>query len=175
VHLHLLAGISYSIDGTTYTNTTGVFNSVAPGNYNVTVKNAAGCISSATQLTVDAAPSAPAAPTASATSPTTCAQATGTITVSAPAPAAGISYSIDGTTYTNTTGVFNSVAPGNYNVTVKNAAGCIPLPQQLTVDAAPSAPAAPTASGYLTNHLCPATGTITVSAPAPAAGISLFY
>jgi hypothetical protein len=45
--------------------------------------------------------------------------------VSAPAPAAGISYSIDGTTYTNTTGVFNSVAPGNYNVTVKNAAGCI--------------------------------------------------
>jgi hypothetical protein len=97
------AGISYSIDGTTYTNTTGVFNSVAPGNYNVTVKNAAGCISSATQLTVDAAPSAPAAPTALATSPTTCAQATGTITVSAPAPAAGISYSIDGTTYTNTT------------------------------------------------------------------------
>jgi hypothetical protein len=149
------AGISYSIDGTTYTNTTGVFNSVAPGNYNVTVKNAAGCISSATQLTVDAAPSAPAAPTALATSPTTCAQATGTITVSAPAPAAGISYSIDGTTYTNTTGVFNSVAPGNYNVTVKNAAGCISSATQLTVDAAPSAPAAPTAFGYLTNHLCP--------------------
>jgi hypothetical protein len=66
--------------------------------------------------------------------------------VTAPAPAAGISYSIDGTTYTNTTGVFNSVAPGNYNVTVKNAAGCISLPQQYVVNAAPSAPAAPTAS-----------------------------
>jgi hypothetical protein len=140
------AGISYSIDGTTYTNTTGVFNSVAPGNYNVTVKNAAGCISSATAVVVMQhlqhlqhqqlwLPHQP-----------TCAQATGTITVSAPAPAAGISYSIDGTTYTNTTGVFNSVAPGNYNVTVKNAAGCISSATQLTVDAAPSAPAAPTAS-----------------------------
>jgi hypothetical protein len=89
------------------------------------VKNAAGCISSATAVDVNAAPTAPAAPTAFVTYATHVYHNDGTITVSAPAPAAGISYSIDGTTYTNTTGVFNSVAPGNYNVTVKNAAGCI--------------------------------------------------
>jgi hypothetical protein len=166
------AGITYSIDGTTYTNTTGVFNSVAPGNYNVTVKNAAGCISSATAVVVNAAPTAPAAPTASVTTQPTCTTTTGTITVTAPAPAAGITYSIDGTTYTNTTGVFNSVAPGNYNVTVKNAAGCISSATALTVNAAPTAPAAPTASVTTQPTCTTTTGTITVSAPAPAAGIS---
>ena len=40
---------------------------VAPGTYNVTVKDAGGCISAATQVTVNGAPGAPAAPTASAT------------------------------------------------------------------------------------------------------------
>jgi hypothetical protein len=77
------------------------------------------------------APSAPAAPTASAYLTNDLCPGNRTITVTAPAPAAGISYSIDGTTYTNTTGVFNSVAPGNYNVTVKNGAGLyLRLPQQ---------------------------------------------
>src|SRR4029078_12564996 len=136
----------YSIDGIDYTNTTGIFNNIAPGNYNVTVKNAAGCVSSATPVTINGAPTAPAAPTASATSPATCADLTGTITVTAPAPAAGISYSIDGGDYTNTTGVFNNVTPGTYNVTVKNATGCISSATTVTVDAAPNAPAAPTAS-----------------------------
>ena len=89
------------------------------------MKNAAGCISSATSVTIDAAPSGPAAPTATPTSPTSCAQSTGTITVNTPAPAAGITYSIDGVDYTNTSGVFTNVAPGTYNVTVKDAAGCI--------------------------------------------------
>jgi hypothetical protein len=56
--------------------------------------------------------------------PTTCANPTGTITVTAPL-GAGLSYSIDGVDYTNTTGIFNGVAPGTYNVTVQNAAGCI--------------------------------------------------
>src|SRR5204863_7988515 len=54
-----------------------------------------------------------------------CSVATGTITVTSPSPAQGLSYSIDGINYTNTIGVFNNVLPGNYNVTVKNAAGCI--------------------------------------------------
>jgi hypothetical protein len=31
---------------------------------------------------------------------------------------------IDGSTYTNTTGIFNNVTAGAYSVTVKNAAGC---------------------------------------------------
>ena len=128
-----------------YTNTSGVF-SVVAGTYNVTVKNAAGCVSAPTALTVNAAPETPAAPVASVTQQPTCDIATGTITVTSPVPAAGISYSIDGVDYTNTSGVFSGVVPGTYNVTVKNAAGCVSAPTALTVNAAPETPAAPVAS-----------------------------
>ena len=64
------------------------------------------------------------APTLSTTQPT-CTLNTGTITVTSPAPAAGITYSIDGSTYTNTTGVFAGLAVGPYNVTSKNSSGCL--------------------------------------------------
>ena len=90
------AGLSYSINGTDYTNTTGIFAGVAPGTYSVTVKNAAGCISTATTATINGAPTAPAAPTVTTADPATCTDVTGTITVTSPAPAAGISYSING-------------------------------------------------------------------------------
>ena len=165
------AGISYSIDGTTYTNTTGSFTSVAPGTYSVTARNASGCTSAATSVVINAAPSAPAAPTATGNAPATCAAATGTVVVSSPAPAAGITYSIDGTTYTNTTGIFNA-APGVYSVTVRNAAGCTSAATSVTVGPAPTAPAAPTATATPPATCAAATGTITVSAPAPAAGIT---
>ncbi|MCX6257451.1 MAG: hypothetical protein NTW49_06085, partial [Bacteroidia bacterium] len=65
-------------------------------------------ISSGTSVTINAAPGAPAAPTASATLQPTCNIPTGTITITAPT-GAGITYSIDGSTYTNTTGVFTLV------------------------------------------------------------------
>ena len=93
-----------------------------------------------TALTVNAAPLTPAAPVASVTHQPTCLIATGTITVTSPAPAAGITFSIDGVTYTNTTGVFSALVPGPYNVTVKNAAGCVSAATALTVNAAPLTP-----------------------------------
>jgi hypothetical protein len=46
---------------------------LAPGTYNVTVQNAAGCISSATTATINGAPAGPAAPTVTTADPTTCA------------------------------------------------------------------------------------------------------
>jgi hypothetical protein len=42
--------------------------------------------------------------------PATCSDVTGTITVTAPAPAAGITYSIDGIDYTKRTGYSHGVA-----------------------------------------------------------------
>ena len=58
------------------------------------------------------APGAPAAPTASVTVQPTCAVPTGTIVVTAPT-GAGLTYSIDGTTYTNTTGTFTARSTRN--------------------------------------------------------------
>jgi hypothetical protein len=60
----------------------------------------------------------------SATLQPTCAVATGTITVTARIRT-GITYGIDGSTYTNTTGIFTNVAAATYSVTARNAAGCI--------------------------------------------------
>lgn len=158
------AGLSYSIDGTTYTNTNGLFNSVIAGTYNVTVKNGSGCISPATPVTVNAAPGGPATPTATVTTQPTCTVPTGTITVSAPT-GAGYTYSIDGLTYTNTTGIFNGVAPGSYNVTVKNGSGCVSTATTLTVNNVPAGPAAPTASVTSSPTCSSPLGTITITAP----------
>ncbi|SDC74956.1 DUF11 domain-containing protein, partial [Williamwhitmania taraxaci] len=65
----------------------------------------------------------PAAPTVTITQPT-CTLATGTITVTAPI-GVGMTYSIDGSTYTNTDGIFTGLAVNAYNVTAKNSVGCI--------------------------------------------------
>src|SRR5207342_3133262 len=129
--------------GTNYQAGT-TFAGLVPGNYDVTVKNAGGCVSAATTLTVNTAPTAPAAPTASVTVQPTCALNTGTIVVTAPT-GAGLTYSIDGTNYQAGT-TFNGLVPGNYDVTVKNAGGCVSAATTLTVNTAPTAPAAPTAT-----------------------------
>ncbi|HLO46041.1 MAG TPA: YDG domain-containing protein [Leadbetterella sp.] len=156
-----VSGTTYSIDGTDYSNTTGVFATVATGTYSVTAKSAAGCISPATSVEVNAQPATPAAPTAIVTQPT-CTVATGTITVSA--PVLGMSYSIDGIDYANTTGAFMGVASGTYSVTSKSVDGCVSTATSVEVNAQPATPAAPTA--IVTQPTCTvATGTITVTVP----------
>ncbi len=156
------AGYSYSIDGVNYSNITGVFSGLAGNSYNVTVKNSSGCISSATNAVISTAPVTPAAPTITLTQPT-CTVPTGTITITAPT-GGGYSYSIDGTNYSNASGVFSGLAQGSYDVTDKNGSGCISNATTVVINAQPSGPAAPTVS--ITQPTCAtATGTITVSAP----------
>ncbi len=143
INITATSGINYSIDGVTYTNTTGSFTNVNPGTYNVTAKNSNGCISPATAVTVNAQPATPVTPTAGVSAQPSCTTATGTITVTAPT-AAGMTYSIDDVTYTNATGVFTNVNPGTYNVTAKSSSGCISPVKSVTVNAQPATPVAPT-------------------------------
>lgn len=114
-------GLTYSIDGINYTNTSGVFTSLAPNTYNVTVKNAVGCVSAITVANLNASIVNFANPIAVVTQPT-CTTATGTITVTTPLGA--YTYSIDGT-YFQSSPIFSNVAVANYTVTVKNNIGCI--------------------------------------------------
>jgi len=156
------SGMTYSIDGSNYTNTSGVFNSVSPGTYTVTARNSAECVSSGDIVTILAQPSAPPALQTTLTQPT-CSIATGTITVTSPT-GSGMTYSIDGSTYTNTSGVFNSVSPGTYTVTARSSAGCVSSGSIVTITDQPSAPSAPQTT--LTQPTCSvATGTITVTSP----------
>lgn len=162
-------GFTYSIDGVSYTNSSGVFTGLAPGTYNVTVQNSAGCVSSSTAIIINPVPGLPSSPAVTITQPN-CTTATGTITVSSPI-GAGLTYSIDGSNYSNTTGVFNNLAPGSYNVTVRNSSGCTSTVTVAVVNIPPPIPAQPTIS--ITNSTCSSPdGTITVSSPT---GAGLFY
>jgi gliding motility-associated-like protein/uncharacterized repeat protein (TIGR01451 family) len=125
-------GTTYSIDGFTYSNTSGIFTQLAAGTYLVTSKNSTGCISAAISITINKQPPTPVAPTASATLQPTCTVSTGTITITAPS-GPGLTYSIDGSDYSNTTGIFTLVPVGIYSVTVKNADNCISAPTTVTI------------------------------------------
>ncbi len=118
--------------------TTQSINVTTAGSYTVRVTNAAGCqspLSAATNVTVGTVPTTPAV---TLTQPT-CAVATGTITINSPT-GAGITYSIDGSTYTNTTGIFTSVIPNTYIVTARNATGCTSAGTTVTINSQPLTP-----------------------------------
>ena len=152
-------GLTFSIDDSDYSNTDGIFTSVAPGTYSVTAKNADGCVSAGTDVTINAPLDAPEAPTVTLTQPT-CSESTGAITVTS--DVTDLSFSIDGTDYTNTSGVFTALAAGDYEVTAKNADGCVSTNTSVTINAQPATPEAPTVT--ITQPTCgESTGTITVS------------
>ena len=119
-----------------------------------------------TEYILGAVPCLLAAPTASATSQPSCTVATGTITIAA--PTAGITYSI-GSEY-QAGAVFNNITPGTYNVTAKNAGGCISSATSVIINQAPLIPAMPTANTVQPTCTV-ATGTITITAPV-AAGLN---
>ena len=134
-------GITYSIDGLNYINTTGVFTNVLPGTYTVTARNSGGCISSGTIVTINLQPVTPTAPIVSLVQPT-CTEANGTLTVISPT-GTGMTYSVNGITFTNTTGVF-IVPPGSLaTVAAKSAEGCISPITPITINAQPLPPASP--------------------------------
>ena len=85
-------------------------------------------------------PTSPA-PTAIVTAQPTCTLSTGTITVSS--ATVGLTFSINGSTYINTTGIFTGVAPGTYSLTAKNAIGCISTVTSITVNSQPTSPSVP--------------------------------
>lgn len=161
------AGITYSLNGTTFVPET-TFTNLAPGPYTVTVKNAAGCTSVTTTITITPAPGAPAVADVNVIQPT-CTVATGTININSPV-GAGITYSLDGTTFVPGTS-FTNLTTGSYTVTVKNAAGCTSVTTTILVDPAPAAP--PVADVTVTQPTCAVpTGTITINAPT---GMGLMY
>ena len=155
-------GNTYSIDGATYLNNSGVFTGIIPGTYAVSVKSINGCISANSIVVVNVNPAGPSAPSLDIVQPT-CNLGTGTITVSSPKNP-GNTYSIDGLDYSNVNGFFTQVVAGTYNVTVKNASGCVGGITVAVVNQNPLTPQTPTVE--ITNPLCPEkTGVIKITSP----------
>lgn len=154
-------GITYSINGVDYENSP-VFDDLSPGNYTITVQNAQGCISPASQATINQAPAIPNTPQVTAVQPD-CNTITGTITITAPT-GNGLLYSIDGVNYQQGT-VFNDVTAETYTVTVQNAQGCTSPGTEQVINNAPAIPDVPTVS-VLQPDCDTATGTIEITSPA---------
>ena len=155
-----ITGLKFSINSTNpadFTNTTGVFSNLAPGNYCIRAMNTDGCISDAACTTINAAPKTPDAPTVSVTQPT-CTVATGCIKVTS--TITGLKFSINSTTpadFTNTTGEFCNLAPGNYCIRAMNSDGCISAPTCKTINAQPVTPTC-TLTAPATLPTCGSTG-----------------
>ncbi|MFP5436341.1 MAG: gliding motility-associated C-terminal domain-containing protein [Bacteroidia bacterium] len=112
-----VAGLQYSIDGTTFSNN-NVFTGLASGSYTITARDTNGCTNTVA-VTIAPAAAGPAVPAYTATT-LSCAVTTATITVT---PVAGLQYSIDGTTF-STNNVFTGLASGSYTITARDANGC---------------------------------------------------
>lgn len=111
---------TYSIDGTTFQNAPE-FTGLAEGEYPVTVKDAAGCVSIEV-LTIRNTP--PITNLSATVNSPTCEQPAGSISIDeVVGGTAPYTYSLDGATFT-AAATLTDVAPGTYTLTVKDAAGC---------------------------------------------------
>ena len=118
------SGVTYSFDnGATY-QASAISNALVSGAYQIIVKNnIGGCASAATSATIDIQPVIPTTPTFTYVA-ANCANATGSITITTPL-ASGMTYSINGTDYSNTTGEFTGLAIGLHVVSAKSSDGCV--------------------------------------------------
>lgn len=154
--------LSFSLDGTTFENTTGMFADLASGSYNVYAKNTGGCISTASSAVINIQPASPEAPVLIITQPT-FETATGSIQVTENIE--NMSFSLDGITFENATGLFDNLDPGNYTVYAKNENGCISVGTNAVINAQPVAPTISITSP-LPNSNYDVSGTITINADA---------
>jgi gliding motility-associated-like protein len=136
----LLAGGNDIAGAALSTYTTGI-----AGSYAVKVTDANGCVVNAAPSTISFN-AVPSAPVVTITNPT-CEVTTGTISVTSPL-GVGYTYSIDGTNYSNTTGLFTGlIAASTYTVTVKSSTGCTSNATMATIAAALVVPAQPVITG----------------------------
>jgi gliding motility-associated-like protein/uncharacterized repeat protein (TIGR01451 family) len=126
------AGYRFSINGVDFSDSTGVFTNLLPGTYTVSVKEMGGCISGITTAVIEQNPLVPAAPVVAVTQPA-CPSQTGSITITSPV-GTGYTYSLDGNTFINQTGVFTSLVPATYSIYVKNADGCVSASTAATIN-----------------------------------------
>lgn len=115
--------LTYNLyNGTTFisSNTTGVFNSLTP-NINYTVRAVINLACSGVQFEKDFSLVAPVI--TAATTPATCTQNIGSITITGTLGTLPYTYSLDGINFQNSN-TFNNLAIGTYTVTIKDANGC---------------------------------------------------
>ncbi len=114
-------GFTFSKDGTTF-QASGTFSNLAAGNYTITAKDDAGCLSSkAFVVTATSCPTITVTGTTTATSSPTANN--GVINATATG-STGFTYSRDGSPF-QATGAFTGLNVGSYTITAKDVNGCL--------------------------------------------------
>ena len=112
---------TYSINSGAFQSSNS-FASLTPGVYTVTVKDSKGCTS--TSSGIEIAQIEPLQVLLSVKTDATCNIDDGTIAVTATGGIAPYTYSKDGVNFQSSS-IFNNLAPGAYNITVKDAMSCL--------------------------------------------------
>lgn len=136
------AASSYSFDdGLTWVATAS--SNLSPGTYNIRIKlSPNGCASPSTVATVNAPPNAPALPLFAVSQPLSCVNPFGSISITS----TEYEYSFDnGITYSSTANS-GQLAPGTYQLKVRNSAGCESASVSVTINAPADTPLKPTAT-----------------------------
>ena len=160
------SGLTFNLSGAgSYSNTTGVFNTIASGNYSLTSTNGTGCVSNALGLTINAQPPTPTAPVIGTITQTTCSSSTGTIALSGLPSGTWTVTETGGTTITGstTTANFTNLSSGTYTFTVSNGTCTSVASLGATINPQPTTPTAPVI-GTITQTTCSSNkGTIALS------------
>ena len=128
-------------DGATWVTTASA--NLTPGTYQIRIKlDANGCSSPATSATVDAPPNAPALPLFAVTHPTSCVSPFGKITITS----TEYLYSFDNGASYSSSANSGLLAPGTYQLKVKNSAGCESGVVSVTINIPADTPPMPTAT-----------------------------
>jgi len=115
-----VAPLQYNLNAGAY-QASAIFSGLAPGTYNINVKDSNNCIVSKQAVVVSITG---LTLTASVALQATCASSNAVIVATGAGGTAPLTYSINGTTY-QSSGTFINVAPGTYTVYLKDATGCI--------------------------------------------------
>ncbi len=147
-----ITGLTFSLDGAAYQSYPGgIISTVAVGLHTLTAKDAPGCISTVTNITVNAQPPTPAAPTINVIQPT-CTVATGTILITS--STSGLTFDFNGAGYAGyPVGGYTPLTPGTYTLSAQNTSGCISPVINITVNAQPPTPSTPVV-GTITQPTC---------------------
>lgn len=141
--------------GGPYTQTNTTFTNLAPGTYNYTFSNAAGCNGTGGPVVITTNPAL--ATTVNLVKPLCFGTSNGSITMAASGGVAPYQYSINGGTFQGP--VFSGLAIGTHTIRIRDAAGCT---KDTTVQL--TQPTLLTASATTVNATCNGNdGTITVS------------
>ncbi|WP_396147851.1 hypothetical protein, partial [Flavobacterium sp.] len=149
----------YSFDNGATFGTSNTLNNIIVGTYLIKFKDASGCISGSSSVTILAAPIIPSAPTVTVAQPANCTASTGTITVTSNA----LLYSFDnGLTWSNNS-TSGQLTPGTYFIKIKNNfSGCPSLSTTAIINAPTGFLLAPSFT-IVQPDCTTSTGTITIT------------